>query len=541
MEKNVTPGPGRPDFVRIFLIVLVAYLSFQLLFGKRRAAELAAASNAPAEITRSPVPFETATLKGSLNAIGLRVDDVKLKKYRTGVKPDSPNISMLSPKASGGTGPGPYVEFGFAPANPEDKTELPSNATKWAAAPRADGGHTLTWKSRDGVLFTREISFDDKYMLSVRDTVSNRGKKTLSVFPYGRVTGEFDAKSPPPAAHAGFVGAVAGNLEEITYRDLAKSSVMQFSDRDGWFGFSDVYFMNVLAPPRGNSTNVRIMPLSTDAETGIATFQADYVADRMTVAPGESKSVESRAYIGAKEPAALASYGIEKLPLAIDYGMFYLLTRPFVAMLGWLNSIAGNFGAAIILFTALVRLLLWPVAQKSFRSMEKIRKIQPEMKRIQAVYSGDKARMNMEIAALYKSHHINPLSGCLPILFQLPVFIALYKALIISIDMRQAPFALWIKDLSAADPTSIWNLFGLLPYAPWSWLPALGVLPILMGATMYAQQAMQPAAGMDQTGAKVMKFMPLVFTFIFAGLPSGLVLYWTVNNVLSILQQKMIK
>jgi YidC/Oxa1 family membrane protein insertase len=541
MEKNITPGQNKPDFIRIFLCVLIAYLGFQLLFGKRGGDGPAEQNNTPAEIARMPVPFETPALKGNLNAIGLRIDDVALKNYRTGTEPSSPNISMLSPFASNGRGPGPYVELGFASANPEDKVQLPSNETKWTASTSGGGAQAFSWKNSDGISFSREILFDDKYMITVRDTISNRGKKTLAAFPYGRVASEFDAKAAPPTVHTGFVGVIAGNLEEITYRDLAKTSVKQMSDRDGWFGFGDAYFMSVLIPPRGNNTNVRIMPIAMDAESGTAMFQADYVADRITVAPGESKSVESRMYIGAKEPAALASYDIEKFTLAIDYGMLYILTRPFVAVLGWLHSLAGNFGAAIILFTILVRLAMWPIAQKSFRSMEQMRKLQPEMKRIQAIYSGDKARMNMEIAALYKAHNINPLSGCLPLLLQLPVFIALYKALIISIDMRQAPFALWIRDLSSADPTSIWNLFGMLPYTPWSWLPAMGVLPILMGVTMYAQQAMQPAAGPDQPGAKVMKLMPLVFTFIFAGLPSGLVLYWTVNNLLSILQQKLVK
>jgi YidC/Oxa1 family membrane protein insertase len=540
MEKNVTPRQNKPDFVKIFLGVVIMYLGFQLLFGKRQVNDAPAAANAPAAIERVSVPFETPAVKGNFNSIGLRIDDATLKNYRESLEPGSPNVSMLSPAASVGKGPGAYVEFGFAPANPEDGARLPSNATRWSAAKSA-GGLTLSWVSADKVQFTRELSFDDKYMLTVRDTVLNRGKKELSLFPYGRVAAITGAKVRPSAAHSGFTGLVGGSLEELNWADLMKGGVKQFSDRDGWFGFGDVYFMNTLIPPRGNAANVRVMPVSTDAEAGTAMFQADYVADRMTIAPGESKSVESRAYIGAKEPKTLAAYGIEKFDLSIDYGMFYLLTRPFVAVLGWLNALAGNFGVAIILFTILVRALMWPIAQKSFRSMEQIRKVQPEIKRIQAVYSGDKARMNMEIAALYKAHKINPLSGCLPLLLQLPVFIALYKALIISIDMRQAPFIWWIRDLSAADPTSIWNLFGILPYAPWSWLPALGVLPLLMGATMYIQQTMQPSAGGDPAGAKVMKFMPIIFTFIFAGLPSGLVLYWTVNNVLSILQQKLIK
>ena len=227
--------------------------------------------------------------------------------------------------------------------------------------------------------------------------------------------------------------------------------------------------------------------------------------------------------------------------MVIDYGYFYILSKPFTLILKWFYDITGNFGFSIILFTVLIRALLFPIAQKSFKSMKKMKAMQPEMKRIQTMYANNKQMMNMQLAMLYKKSGVNPLSGCLPLLIQIPVFFALYKSLVISIEMRQAPFILWINDLSAPDPTSIFNLFGLLPFTPYAWLPNIGVLPILMGVTMYIQQQMQPMAGMDETQAKVMEFLPFIFVIMFGGFPSGLLLYWIVNNILSILQQKFIK
>ena len=234
-------------------------------------------------------------------------------------------------------------------------------------------------------------------------------------------------------------------------------------------------------------------------------------------------------------------YSIPKFDLVIDYGYFYILSKPFTIILKWFYELTGNFGFAIILFTLLIRLLLFPIAQKSFKSMKKMKEMQPEMKRIQTMYANNKPMMNMQLAMLYKKSGINPLSGCLPLLIQIPVFFALYKSLIISIEMRQAPFILWIHDLSAPDPTSIFNLFGLLPFTQYSWLPSIGVLPLLMGISMYIQQKMQPVSGMDPTQMKMMHLLPWIFVIVFAGFPSGLLLYWIVNNILSILQQKFIK
>jgi YidC/Oxa1 family membrane protein insertase len=356
----------------------------------------------------------------------------------------------------------------------------------------------------------------------------------------------YDAASPRSSAHTGFIGYLGHSLEEHTYRDLMKKGV-ELASEDGWLGFGSDYFMTVMIPaPDGRAFTARALDLPRrDTSSPAHQFQADYVGDGVFVPAGGEAEITSRIYIGAKESDAIAKYerelGIPKFDLVIDYGSFYVLAKPFTQMLKFLHRFTGNFGWAIVIFTILIRLLLFPIAQKSFKSMEKMKKLQPEMKRIQAMYANDKGRMNMEMAMLYKSRGVNPLSGCLPILLQLPVFIALYKALVISIEMRHAPFALWVRDLSAPDPTSVFNLFGALPYTPWSWLPALGLLPIIMGITMYAQQAMQPATGMDPAQAKVMKFLPLIFTLLLAGFPSGLVLYWTVSNVFSIIQQRYVR
>ncbi|MDE6224057.1 MAG: membrane protein insertase YidC, partial [Alphaproteobacteria bacterium] len=340
-------------------------------------------------------------------------------------------------------------------------------------------------------------------------------------------------------------------LEEHTYNKISKEKTAEFSSKNGWLGFGSDYFMTILIPNQNNSFTARVLELqeseipTPQSKTNYKQFQADYVRDIITIEHDKSEEITSQIYIGAKVSSIISKYeekfSIPKFDLVIDYGYFYILSKPFTIILKWLDKLTGNFGLAIILFTIMIRAILFPIAQKSFKSMEKMKKMQPEMKRIQTLYANNKQQMNIELAMLYKKSGVNPLSGCLPLLLQIPVFLALYKSLVISIEMRQAPFFGWIQDLSAPDPTTIFNLFGLLPFEPWVWLPHIGILPAIMGITMYFQQALQPAMSADPTQAKIMKFLPLIFTVMFAGLPSGLILYWTVYNILSIIQQKYIR
>ncbi|MDR1009014.1 MAG: membrane protein insertase YidC, partial [Rickettsiales bacterium] len=441
-----------------------------------------------------------------------------LKGYKETRAENSPDVRLLNYARPDELSKAEYAEFGLL----ADNADIPTKETKWNVVSSSPTEIKLAWTNRDKVKFERTLGFDDGYLLRVEDKISNSSKSPLTFHPYARVVSAFDTRQSP-SSHTGLVGFVDGSLVEKTYSDLAGKQPFEVDGAKGWFGFGTNYFMSVLLPPEGAAVKISARELPSHTPAPTKQFQADYVAPALTVAPGAETKIEYRAYLGAKESALLERYekelSLPRFDLAVDYGMFYFLSKPFSTTLGWLHGLTGNFGLAIILFTLMIRVLLFPMAHKSFKSMEKMKRLQPDMKRIQTMYANDRQRMNLELAMLYKSNGVNPLSGCLPLLLQLPVFLALYKALVISIEMRQAPFVWWISDLSAHDPYYI--------------------LPVLMGITMWAQQRMQPAPDVAQN--KVMKWLPVIFTVMFAGLPSGLVLYWTTNNILSILQQRFVR
>ena len=557
MEKNITPNSQvqRPSFWKTFFYVTLFYIILISLFGKKKE-ELPTINpltlTKKVETPRTLIPFETASLKGNFNTTGLRIDDVFLRDYKVSLEKDAKNVELLkyikdedkvNDKSS-------YAEFGLLNAG-ENTNNFPTNMTKWKVVSKTNSSIVLSWTNPQKVKFIRTLSFDDKYMLTVKDKVENNSNIDIEFYPYARIVKAHDMNMPMTSSHTGFVAFLDKNLEEYRYQKILSKKSEEFNSKNGWLGFGSDYFMTILVPEENDkSFTARVLELSdssipTPTKNNIKQFQADYVRDIVSVAPSKSAEVVSRIYLGAKEASVISKYekefSIPKFDLVIDYGYFYILSKPFTQILKWFYDITGNFGVAIILFTILIRALLFPVAQKSFKSMKKMKALQPEMQNIQKIYAGNKQMMNLQLAMLYKKSGVNPLSGCLPMLIQIPVFFALYKSLVISIEMRQAPFIFWIKDLSVADPTSIFNLFGLLPFTPYSWLPHLGVLPLLMGLTMYIQQKMQPMVSMDATQAKMMKYLPLIFVIMFSGLPSGLVLYWTVNNILSILQQKYIK
>ena len=548
MEKNVTPNKQKPSFFKTFLYVFSVFLILHMLFGPKPTPTEGV--NIPQtkrkEIERNLIPFKTQSLTGNFNTNGIRLDNVILTKYKQTLDKDSPNVELLKYRSEDNTDEkSSYIELSFL-SNSSESSLLPSYETRWKVISKTNNSITLSWTNKNKVEFIRTLSFDENYMLTVKDTINNKSKETVELYPYARVVYAHNTLSAPSSSHTGFVGFLDGNLEELTYSDISKNKNQEFNSKNGWLGFGSDYFMTILIPNQNNENfTSRILELENQQNSTIKQFQADYVRDIVKIEKNQSKDITSHIYIGAKVQSIIEKYetefSIPNFDLVIDYGSFYILSKPFTQILKWFYDLSGNFGVAIILFTILIRALLFPIAQKSFKSMEKMKKMQPEMKRIQTLYANDKQRMNLELAMLYKKSGVNPLSGCLPLLLQIPVFFALYKSLVISIEMRQAPFFGWIKDLSVADPTSIFNLFGLLPYQPWNWLPQIGILPILMGITMYIQQIMQPAMSTDETQAKIMKFLPLLFTIMFAGLPSGLVLYWTVNNILSIVQQKYIK
>jgi YidC/Oxa1 family membrane protein insertase len=502
----------------------------------------------PAALTReealkasSRVPIDTPSLKGSIALKGGRIDDLMLKKYRETVEPSSPNVVLLSPAGS----PHPYyAERGFASRS--DDEALPNPETVWTAPADAalapQSPVTLTYDNGKGLLFTRTISVDDNYMFTIDDKVENKGADAVTVYPYGVVYRE---GLPPTTSyyilHEGLIGVFDSSYEPLTYKKAAelKGAPEKFSAKTGWLGITDKYWATVVVPQQDTAFNATFVGTQLGSQDQ---FRADYVADALHVAPGASAEAKGYLFAGAKEVHVVDSYGtkygIPKFDLLIDWGWFYFLTRPMFYALDFFYKLVGNFGVSILVVTLLIKLFLFPLANKSYVSMSKMKKLQPELQRIKDRYGDDRMRQQQAMMELYKKEQVNPASGCLPILVQIPVFFALYKVLFVTIEMRQAPFFGWIKDLSAPDPTTIFNLFGLIPWHPPEML-MIGVWPVIMGITMWVQMKLNPAPP-DPVQQKMFAWMPVFFTFLLARFPAGLVIYWAWNNFLSVIQQSVI-
>ena len=398
----------------------------------------------------------------------------------------------------------------------------------------------LSWDNGSGLLFEREIEIDHGYMFTITDRVFNDGDQLLELYPYGLIN-----RTDEPDTlgffilHEGPLGVFNETLHEFDYDDLRDDPTESFQSTGGWIGITDKYWLAALIPDQGQTVNSRFFyTKSNDGEK----FQVDYLLDGNQLGPNGKIEVTSRLFAGAKKVALLDQYerdlGIARFDLAVDFGWFYFLTKPLFYLLHYLTGYLGNIGLAILSVTVLIKLIFFPLANKSYVAMSKLKKLQPEMMKLREKFSDDKMRLNQEMMALYKQEGANPLAGCLPIVIQIPVFFALYKVLFVTIEMRQAPFYGWIKDLSAQDPTTMFNLFGLLPYTPPDFL-TIGLWPLAMGFTMWLQQKLNPTPP-DPMQARIMMMLPIVFTFLFATFPAGLVMYWTWNNVLSILQQWVI-
>ena len=550
MEKNITPNNvKKPDFLRTFLLTLSVFLLLNLIFGKKPEPIKPVTFNKEANnsnIKRVLHKFKTDTVSGNFNSNGIRIDDFILNKYKQNKSNTSPNIEMLN--YSKNSKDNKYIEVGFLSS--DDKNIFPDRLTNWKVINKTNNSIKLSWINKNNIKFLRTILLDDKYMLRVNDEVINNSNNKIEFYPYIRMVNNFDILKQVFASHHGFVGFLGNNLYEYAYKSM-DTRINEINAKTGWFGFTTDYFMNIFIPQNNEKPfTVRTFALDNDktAKDGklIKQFQSDYISEAVTIDKEKRFVNSSLFYIGPKQQEIIKEYEnkykIEKFDLSIDYGYFYILTKPFTKILKYLYEFTGNFGLAIIIFTILVRLLFFPIVQKSFKNMAIMKKLQPEVTRIQQLYSGNKQMASIEIMMLYRKNKVNPLSGCLPILLQIPVFFSLYKALIISIEMRHAPFILWINDLSSADTTNIFNLFGLLPFTPYKWLPVIGILPIIMGITIYLQQKIQPiVANMDNVQLRILKFFPLFLVFIFAKFPAGLLIYWIVNNILSILQQRLIK
>jgi YidC/Oxa1 family membrane protein insertase len=493
----------------------------------------AAARNRQVVLGESPrVAIATPRLAGSINLRGARIDDLVLLAHRETVAKDSPPVRLLSPS---GTQDAYFAQFGWS----GDGVASPGPDTLWTAnaATLAPGKPvTLSWNNGRGQVFRTVVAVDDSYMFTVRQTVANGGPGAVLVRPYGLVSRIGPSKDASSwTMHTGPIAQVDGATDySVDFKDLdeAGAAGQRFATRGGWFGFGDKYWQTALVPAVGAQVDA-----SFRAGAG-GLYQADVLGAQRAVPAGKAVTVEQRFFAGAKEVSVLDAYeaqGVVGFDRAIDWGWFVWFEKPIFYLLDWLFTHIGNFGVAIICLTIIVRALLFPIAQKQFASMASMRKVQPKMKALQERYKDDKPRLQQEMMQLYKTEKVNPLAGCLPILIQLPIFIALYKVLMLSIEMRHQPFAAWIRDLSAPDPLTPINLFGLLPFTPPSFLH-LGVLAILLGVTMWLQFKMNPAQ-MDPMQQQIMGFMPWMMMLFFAPLAAGLQLYYVVNNCLSIAQQ----
>lgn len=478
------------------------------------------------------VAIRTPRLVGSINLKGARIDDLVLADHRETIKRGSPNIRLLSPS---GAPKAYFTQFGWSGA-----AGLPGPDTVWQAPQGAVLGVnrpvTLTTANAAGQRFAITIAIDENYMFTVTHAVANRGAQALVARPYGLVSRAGASTDPDSwTAHVGPMGVFDDRVNDVNWDDIREDAdrTMDFTSRGGWIGFSDTYWLTALVADQSKAVEATFRQASGDR------FQADLAAPPVIVGPGQQAATTMRLFAGAKEVQLLDGYkealGVPQFDKAIDWGWFYFLTKPIFYLLDWLFKLFGNFGVAIIGLTVIVRILMFPIANKQFASMARMRAIQPRMKEIQERYKEDKLRMQQEMMALYSKEKVNPMAGCLPILLQIPVFYALYKVLLLTIEMRHQPFALWIRDLSAPDPLTPLNLFGLLPFSPPQFI-AIGVLPILLGITMWLQQKLNPQP-MDEVQAKVFGIMPWIFMFIMAPFAAGLQLYWTINNIISIGQQ----
>ncbi len=500
------------------------------------------------------VPIDTPRLSGSISLKGGRIDDILLNDYHTEVDPKSPKITLLSPAG----GPGAYyVLYGWAPVGKLDYSEVPGADTPW----QVESGDKLTvktpitliWNNGKGLTFRRTISVDKNYMFTVRQTVTNNTGAPVEVAPYGIIARHGDPKvAGYRILHEGVVASADDRLIEITYKKMKKLDPLKGEpglgeerkvDKNGWIGFTDKYWMTTLVPFKGQSFTAVAKYLPKRS-----IYQTDARLPIMKVAPGKTVEARTMLFSGAKEWETIRNYqdrlGIEQFVDSIDWGWFFFLTKPIFQVLHFMNKVLGNMGWAIISLTILIKALMFPLAYKSYVSMARMKELQPEIEKLKERVGDDKQKLQQEMMKLYKEKKVNPAAGCLPILLQIPIFFSLYKVIFVTIELYHAPFIGWIRDLSAPDPTSIINLFGLLPWdapAPGSPLSilSLGVLPILLGISMWLQQKLNPAPA-DKMQAQIFAWMPWVFMFMLGRFASGLVLYWVANNTITFTQQYII-
>jgi YidC/Oxa1 family membrane protein insertase len=502
-----------------------------------------------AALAASPrVRIETPSLSGSISLRGGRVDDLSLVKYRETVDPNSPPIVLLAPSGS----PHPfYAEFGwFGQAGAS--TKVPNSDTLWQqeGSGALSVGHpvTLVYDNGEGLQFRRTIAVDENYLFTLKDEVINKGAAPVTLYPFALISRHGTPQTLGYyILHEGLIGVFGDKgLQEETYANIEKQKEISFTATDVWLGITDKYWAATLLPD--TKTQVTAKFSTSTIGNNIKTYQSDYYGPAQTIAPGATAAVDGRLFAGAKEVSIVDGYNdrlrLNKFDRLIDWGWFYFITKPLFLAMDWIYRLIGNFGVAILIVTVIIKIFFFPLANKSYASMAKMKAVQPEMMAIRERFADDKMKQQQAMMELYKKEKINPIAGCLPIIIQIPVFFALYKVLFVTIEMRHAPFFGWIKDLAAPDPTTVFNLFGLIPWDP-SHVPVigaflmLGIWPLIMGVTMWFQMKLNPPPP-DPTQAMIFNYMPIIFTFMLANFPAGLVIYWAWNNTLSVAQQSVI-
>lgn len=481
------------------------------------------------------IKFKSSNISGSIRQIGAVLDDLLLTNYKENAAENSPFVSLLKSNKDE-----TYQVVSGWKSLSSNSGKMPDQNTKWQFSKNKteltpETPIVLVWFNEKGLKFERTISIDNQFLITVSDNVTNHSEEEVSIQAYGQV----QRKNIPVATsnmvlHEGPIGYFNTKLYEGNYEKLEKEPVSE-NATGGWLGFTDKYWLVSLIPDQ--KSNVKIEYLKHND-----CHYAQFTTQNINLKPGETTTYSHYVYAGAKVLRVLDDYeakvGLTHFDLAVDFGWFYFLTKPLFYVLEYLHGILGNLGLAILVLTVLFRICLYPMATKSYKSMARMKLLQPKIQQVQHLYQNDKVRQSQELMALYKKEKINPAGGCLPMLVQAPIFFCLYKVLFVSIEMRQAPFFGWIHDLAAPDPTSFVNLFGLLPFSAPSFLQ-IGIWPLIMGATMIIQQRMNPQPA-DPMQAKMMMLMPIMFTFLFASFPAGLVVYWTWNNLLSMAQQWLI-
>ncbi len=494
------------------------------------------------EITRNEaikntkrIKVENNNIKGSISLRGAIIDDVIFKNYKENLDNET-RVTFLNPKDSSKEY---YIETGWTVGGNE-KIKLPLDNTIW----KIKGNETLTpkspvmleWNNEEGLIFSKKIELDEKFLFKITQEIKNNSNKSFKFYPYAQIT-----RNGKPEGrqiyilHEGFLGVFGEELKEKDYSDIEKEKFTINSSK-GWLGITDKYWLTAIVPESGKE-------FKSEFSYNKGKYRANYIIkESIILNPNSTISNNINTFVAAKEVNVIDEYaeqlGIEKFDLAIDWGWFYFFTKPLFFIIDYFFKLTGNFGFAIVIITALIRLVFFPLANYSFKSMAKMKILQPEMVRLKELHKGDKVKLQQEMMALYKREKVNPVSGCLPVLIQIPFFFAIYKMLYVTLEMRHQPFFGWIKDLSDRDPTSIFNLFGIIPWDPPTFL-MIGAWPILMGISMFIQQKLNPTPP-DPIQAKIFMFFPIFLTIILAPFPSGLVVYWTVNNILTIAQQWVI-